>query len=143
MSVYIEGIDLEHFSASHHPSPFLVSDNGYCWALFHSLLYDDNKQDAETTAEHSKIIIELLQNRTVFFSEMNTIWETVDGCAEQYRCAPALYLISMLVQAYNIIIDRDDGETVNGIEIVYGLNDNDNIFIWVLMTTVHLPDVVS
>ena len=38
-----------------------------CQAVFHSFLSDDRKQDAATKSEISKRIIEMLQNRTVFF----------------------------------------------------------------------------
>ena len=30
------------------------------------------------------------------------IWENTDGCAEQYRCAYALYLLSVMSQCYSI-----------------------------------------
>ena len=93
----------------HHPSPFLESDHVSCQAVFNSFLSDERKQDDATTAEHSKHIIELLQKITVFFSNMITIWENNDGCAEQYRCATELYLLSMLAHAYNIIIDHGVG----------------------------------
>ena len=60
MYVSIEGIYLEPFSVSHHPSPLLASDHVSSHTVFHSFLSDDIKQDAATTAEHSKHIIELL-----------------------------------------------------------------------------------
>ena len=44
----------------------------------------DIKQYAAPIDAHSKIIIELLQNITVLFAYMSTIWESTDGCAEQY-----------------------------------------------------------
>ena len=37
-------------------------------------LSDYSKQDAKTTAEHIKHIIELFQNKTVFFSDMSTVF---------------------------------------------------------------------
>ena len=82
-------------------------------AVFLFFIYD-SKKDTTTTAEHSKRIIELLQNRTVFFSDTSTIWENTDGRAEQYCCTTVLYLLSMLAYAYNIIIDRGVGSPVHG-----------------------------
>ena len=57
MSVYIEGITLEHFSVSHHPIPLLSSDHVLHQAVFRSFWSDDSKQDAATTSKHSKQII--------------------------------------------------------------------------------------
>ena len=37
---------------------------------------------------------------------MSTMWENIDGCAEHYICGSSLYLLSILPQAFNIIIDR-------------------------------------
>ena len=73
------------------------------------LLYDDSKHYSVTTALHSKLIIELLLNRTVLFSGMSNIWENAYIRVEQYCCATALYILSMLAHAYNIIIDRGVG----------------------------------
>ena len=49
--------------------------------LFNYFMYDDRKTYYVTTAEHSKLIIELLQNRTVLFSDMSTMWENAYSCA--------------------------------------------------------------
>ena len=93
------------------------------------IFYNDRKQDATTTAEHSKLIIELLQNSTVLFDDMSIIWENNDGCAEKYCCTTALYLLSMFVHTYNKIIDCDVGAPGHGIEVVDGLNDTNKRFI--------------
>ena len=66
MYVSIEGIVLGHFSASHHPITLLASYHVSRQAVFNFFSYGI-KLYAATTAEHSKHIIELLQNRTVFF----------------------------------------------------------------------------
>ena len=60
-------------------------------------------------AENSKKIMELLQNRSSLFANMSTKWENMDGRAKKYCCTTALYLLSILAQAYNIIIDRSFG----------------------------------
>ena len=62
-------------------------------AVFHYFLPDDRKQDDATTAEHSKQIIGLLQNRALLFADMITIWENTDDFAEQYRCASYVVVI--------------------------------------------------
>ena len=45
---------------------------------------------------------------------MSTIWENMDGCAEQYLCATDKYLLSMLSHAYNNKIDRGVGAPGHG-----------------------------
>ena len=50
------------------------------------------------------------------------MWENIDGCEEQYRCVTALYLLSMLEHAHNIIIDCGSGSPGHGREVVDGLN---------------------
>ena len=66
--------------------------------------FNDSKQYSNTTATHSKRIIELLQNRQLIFANLSTIWGETYGWANQYQCATALYLPSMLAHAYNIMI---------------------------------------
>ena len=82
MSISIEGISLEHFSASHHSSPFLVSDHVSNHAVFYYYFSDDRKQDASTTSTHSNRIVELFQNRIRLFAAMSNIWENMYGCME-------------------------------------------------------------
>ena len=97
-------------------------------AIFDYFLSDDRKQDTTTTDEHIKRIIRLLQNRTVLFSEMSNMWENTDGCAEQFFCTTALYLLSMLAYEYKIIIDRGVGAPGHGREVVDGLNATKKAF---------------
>ena len=54
MSVSIEGISLEYFSASHHYSPFLAIYDVSRRAVYHYFLSDDIKQDTANMAAHSK-----------------------------------------------------------------------------------------
>ena len=89
---------------------------------------NDSKDYAATKAEHSERIIELLQNRTVLFAGVITIWNNADSCAEQYFYMNRLYLLSMLEHAYNIIFDRDVGAPGHGREVVDGLTDTKNVF---------------
>ena len=62
-----------------------------------------------------------------------------DGCAEQYRCASAIYLMSVMSQCYSIIIDRGISVPGHGKEVVDGLNAVDKRCINKLMSTVQLP----
>ena len=91
--VSIEGIALEHFSAAPQADINSSTISRPRHALFHSFLSDDRKQDAATTTAHSKRLISLLKNKQVLTTSLSTIWSNTDGCAEQYRCASALYLM--------------------------------------------------
>ena len=55
--VSIEGIVLDHFSDPQQPSSLLASGNFSHHDVFYSFFYYDRKQDASTTAAHSKGII--------------------------------------------------------------------------------------
>ena len=95
-SVSIEGIALEHFSAA--PQAYIMSSTLSIQrhSVFHSFLSDDRKQYAATTTSHSKLLISLLKNKKVLTTSLSTIWENTESCAEQYRCASELYLMSVI-----------------------------------------------
>ena len=65
--------------------------------------------------------------------------ENTDGCEEQYICAYIIYLMSVLSQCYSVFIDWGISVSVHGKEVVYGLNDVDNSYIYQLMSNVQLP----
>ena len=58
-------------------------------------------------------------------SLLSTIWENTDGCAEQYICASAIYLMSVMSKCYLIIIDRGISSPGHGKEVVDGLYNID------------------
>ena len=62
----------------------------------------------------------------------------IDGCAEQYRCDTALYLISVLSQRHSIIFYRGISAPGHGKEVVGGLNSIDKRHMYQLMSTVKL-----
>ena len=68
-----------------------------------------------------------------------TIWENTDGCADKYRCASALYLMSFLSQSHTIITDRGISAPGHGKEVVDGLNTIDKRYMYQLMSNVQLP----
>ena len=72
-------------------------------------------------------------------TSFSAIWEDTAGCAEQYRCDSALYLMSVMSQCYSIIIDRGIIAPGNCKGVVYGLNDVDKRYIYQFMSTVQLP----
>ena len=70
---------------------------------------------------------------------MSTIWENTDGCAEQYRCATALYLMSVLSQCHSIIFYRVIIAPGHGKEVVDVINAIGKHYMYQLMSTVQLP----
>ena len=95
---------------------------------------DYSKQDSATTTSHNKHLIELLKERKVLTSSLSTIWENTDGFAEQYRCASALYLMSVMLQCYSNIIYRGISAAGHEKEVVDGLNAIEKRYIYILMS---------
>ena len=62
-------------------------------------------------------------------STLSTIWEETDGCAKQYCCALALYLLSMVASTFGIVIDRGIGAPGHGKDVVDGLNACDKRYL--------------
>ena len=87
-------------------------------------------------------MISLLKNKKVLTTSLITIWENTDDCAEKYRCASALYLMSVMSQTYSIIIDSGISAPGHGKEVVDGLNSVDKRYIYQLMSKVQLPGSV-
>ena len=60
-------------------------------------------------------------------------------CAEQYRCASALYLMSVMSQCYAVIIDRGISAPGHGKEVFDGINAIEKRYIYQLMSNFQLP----
>ena len=58
------------------------------------------------------------------------MWENTDGCDEQYRCASAMYLMSVMSQCYSIIIDSGISVPGNGKEVGDEINAVDKRYIY-------------
>ena len=97
---------MEHFSASPQANINSTTPSRPRHAVFHSFLSDDSKHDAATTTAHRKRLISLIKNKKVLTTSLSTIWLNTDDYDEQYICASALYLMSVMSQTYSIIIDR-------------------------------------
>ena len=110
---------------------------------FTLFLSDDSKKDAATNNANRKRLISLLKNQQLLTTSLSTILENADGCAEQYICASALYLMSLISQTYSIIIDRVISVPGHGKEVVCGLNDVDKRYIYQLMSKVQPPGSVG
>ena len=50
------------------------------------------------------------------------MWDQTDGCAKQYRCSVAYYLMYYLSTSYKIVLDRYVDTPGHGKDVVYGYN---------------------
>ena len=106
--------------------------------VFHSFLYDERKQYSTTTTVHIKSIIELLNHRHIISDKLSTLYRITYGCAAHYRCSTALYLMSMLSQAFSVIIYCGISASGNDREVADRFNAIDKRFIFQLILTVQL-----
>ena len=51
-----------------------------------------------------------------------TVWDQTYGCAKQYRCFIAYYMMSYLSKSYQIFLDRAVDTPVHGKDVVDGFN---------------------
>ena len=56
------------------------------------------------------------------YNTLSKIWENIDGCAENYIYAIVLYMMSILLQAFSVIIDHGTSSQGHGLEVVDDLN---------------------
>ena len=71
------------------------------------------------------------------------MWENINGCAEKYRCATVIYLLSTKAHEYNIIINCGVGAPGHVREVEDFLNATYNFFLSMLMITVQLTSVAG
>ena len=50
------------------------------------------------------------------------MWDQADGCANQYRCSIAYYLISFLSKSYQIVLDIATDTPGHEKDVVEGFN---------------------
>ena len=78
----IEGIALEHFSAStkcRYQFNYTITSTSCSFSIFLSY---DSKQDADTNNAHIKKFYFFAQRQKVLKKSLSTIWENTDGCAK-------------------------------------------------------------
>ena len=125
ISVSIEGIALEHFSAvtqtnlnSTTPSRQRHAVFQYFYLMIANIMLPLIMHTANAWFLFSK-------RKKLMTTSLSKIWENTDGCAEQYRCSSALYLMSVISQCYSIIIYWVISAPGHGKEVLDELNDVD------------------
>ena len=86
-------------------------------------LPDESDHDAITTATHICIIIQFPLTKWFIALFLKTIWYHMGGCANHYRCASDIYLLSYLSLKFYIIIDGEFGIPGHVKDFVDGLNN--------------------
>ena len=89
---------------------------------FHLHLSDSKLQNAATTtANLYKLLANIFEGKKMIRGR--TMWDQTDGCAKQYKCSIAYYLMSYLQKSYQIVLDRAVDTPGHGKYVVDGFND--------------------
>ena len=96
---------------------------------FHSHMADYSRQDAATTFEHMCAMLDSHISRYGQLPNNPVLLDHTDGCAKQYRCGNALFLLNILSLKYNLLIDRAIGAPGHGKSIIDGLNAVDKHYL--------------
>jgi hypothetical protein len=107
---------------------------------FHSHLSDDCKQNAATSFENMKNVLQNLKERGVLKENVSVIYDNTDGCCSQYRCATSVYLLTMLSSMFKVSIDRLVHAPGHGKDEVDGLNATTKRFLCEKMAVTQKDD---
>ena len=66
-------------------------------------------------------ILKIFMSRILVYG-MPTVWDDHNSCSKQYICALAIYLMTVLSSSYGIITNRAINSSVQGNNVVDGLN---------------------
>ena len=121
----IEGIVLINFWAIKHNLPLYAPPSHTCNVLFHYFFLVTENMILPPLHHTSYISLNFLR-RKKYPSNINKIWDNKYGCTENYRCATALFLLLMLSQDYNIIIDNGVSILGHDRDVVDELNATNN-----------------
>ena len=58
-----------------------------------------------------------------------TMWDRTYGCANQYKCSIAYYLMSYLSKSYQIVLDRAVDKPGHGKDVADGFNAVQKIYL--------------
>ena len=107
--------------------------------VFHSHFSDDSRQDAATTHAHMHTLFSELRGIGELCAGL-TVWDDTDGCAKQYRCGTAFFLLSVLAGEFGIAIDRAIGAPGHGKDVVDALNATDKVYLRKMMCMIGTPE---
>ena len=143
-SLSMEGSSVETFCSAvaarvRAQTPYTV-DDADVHMHFHSHFSDASRQDAASTHAHMTVLLNILMKETKELLEDSVLWDDTDGCGKQYRCAKALYLLSLLSVHFHVAIDRAIGAPGHGKDIIDALNAIDKQFLRAKMCMIGTPE---
>ena len=122
----MEGCCLDRFTKQGNVSSFYDNGGGDAHQSndtiqeFYLHLSDSKLQnDATTTAHLHTLLAKVFEKKMI---RGGTMWDQPDGCAKQYRCSIAYYLMSYLSTSYQIVLDRSVDTPGHGKYVVDGFN---------------------
>ncbi len=100
------------------------------WKILYASLSDDKKQDASTVRCNIEHVWNDLEERgELNQGNLNGMYDIVDGCAMQYRCATVLYVLAQLsILQLNTCYMRNVQAPGHGKEEVNGLIGTDKTY---------------
>ena len=105
---------------------------------FHSHLSDDAAQCAATSFENMYVVLNHFKEKGLLHENSTVIYDHTDGCTCQYRCATAVYFLSMLSFMFKVTIDQMIHAPSHGKDEVDGLNATTKRFLQQKMATTNL-----
>ena len=145
-SLSMEGCCLDHFKSPlqiinmQSPDVAYVPEDQDVQRVFHSHFSDMSKQNAATTTKHLQSMLDCLFTNGQMVRG-GTMYDTTDGCACQYRCSKAFFLLSVIAAGRRIIIDRAIDAPGHGKGVVDGMNAIDKGYLGKCLCLTSTPEV--
>ena len=108
---------------------------------FHYFIYYNSDQYGSTNYAHMKTIIKEFSQHNLLVPWLRKICENTDNCAEQYRCATALFISYFLSNLSSVIIDLAISDPGHGKNVLYGINDVYKNFSIDILNKIQFPDI--
>ena len=108
--------------------------------VFHSHIFDMLKQNSATNTKHlNSMLYCLFQNGQMV--RRGKMFDTTYGCACQYRCSKAFFLLYVIVAGRRIVIDQAIDALENFKGVVDGLNAIDKGYLSKCLCLTSTPEV--
>ena len=123
----MEGYCFDSFRKKVNVSNFYDNGGGYVHKSndtvreIHLHLSDSKLKNAATTTAHIYTLLASMFDKKQMIRGV-TIWYQTGGCAKQYRCSIAYYLMSFLSKTYQNFLGRSVDTTGHGKHVVDGFN---------------------
>ena len=121
--------DIEEGDATQEQQSNYFGSSSTSWnkfQLFYSVLSDEKRKDALTTAHNIRILLtDLLRKGDIQLGTFKILVSIVDGCAVQYRSGSVCYQLCAIAFGLKIVIDRIVHPPGHGKCIVDALNGVD------------------